>query len=341
MRIIPEENTLVLFHVYDTEGTDIDDGERPRLHCRMDTHLVREQLNGHMRLRHEPDHVFELSTHDRGSSHPPMNSGLIDDDPSLGTSTHPHPLALFTHPDAPVDLLLTEVGHAARGQSSLIVLRLEQAGNVDGVIALDLARIPFETDIGAVVPFDAVPLPPTRLTSTLTQLQVKIGLALGYLVVLQQRMEITSTRNHPAGVLPPGDAARCHVDGPGHVAIEPLTDYLRFECVCAYRSNVEAGEDVNILPIGEGSWPEGIPRFDYWLFDSERLVRMNYAPDGTMLTPEPVSEPDELVRANAVRDRALHLATPFSEHEKRFDIDMRPCDEHRESSDHQHRARRS
>lgn len=109
-----------------------------------------------------------------------------------------------------------------------------------------------------------------------------------------------------------------------HVVIEPLTDYLRFECVCAYRSNVEAGEDVNLLPIGEGSWPEGIPRFDYWLFDSERLVRMNYAPDGTMLTPELVSEPDEIVRANAVRDRALHLATPFSEYEKHFDTDMRP-----------------
>lgn len=109
-----------------------------------------------------------------------------------------------------------------------------------------------------------------------------------------------------------------------HVVTEPLTDYLRFECVWAYRASVKAGEDVNILPIGEGPWPEGIPRFDYWLFDSERLVRMNYASDGTMLTPELISEPDEIVRANAVRDRALHLATPFTEYEKRFDADMRP-----------------
>ena len=109
-----------------------------------------------------------------------------------------------------------------------------------------------------------------------------------------------------------------------HVVVEPLTDYLRFECVWAYRSNVEAGEDVNILPVGAGSWPEGVPRSDYWLFDSERLVRMNYAPDGTMLTPELVTAPDEVVRANAVRDRALHLAIPFSAYEKRFDTDMRP-----------------
>ncbi|MFD3684895.1 DUF6879 family protein [Nocardiopsis sp. NPDC058631] len=109
-----------------------------------------------------------------------------------------------------------------------------------------------------------------------------------------------------------------------HVVHEPLTDYLRFECVWAYRSNVKAGEDVNILPVGEGSWPEGIPRSDYWLFDSHRLVRMNYTPEGTMLTPELVFDPEEVVRANAIRDRALHQAVPFTEYQGRFDTDMRP-----------------
>lgn len=121
-----------------------------------------------------------------------------------------------------------------------------------------------------------------------------------------------------------------HIVGSGrhfrrvHVVVEPLTDYLRFECVWAYRSNVEAGEDVNILPVDENTWPEGIPHSDYWLFDSRRLVRMNYAPDGTMLTPELVTDPAQVVLANAVRDRALHLSIPFSEYEKRFDADMKP-----------------
>ncbi|WDZ93138.1 DUF6879 family protein [Nocardiopsis sp. HUAS JQ3] len=127
---------------------------------------------------------------------------------------------------------------------------------------------------------------------------------------------------------PDGDWARIVGNGRRfrrvHVVIEPLTDYLRFECVWGYRSNVKAGEDVNILPVREGSWPEDVPRSDYWLFDSERLVRMNYAPDGTMLTPELVGDPKQIVRANAVRDRALHLSTPFPEYEKRFDADMRP-----------------
>lgn len=108
-----------------------------------------------------------------------------------------------------------------------------------------------------------------------------------------------------------------------HVVVEPLTDYLRFECAWGYRSNMKAGEDISIIPVGEGSWPEGLPRSDYWLFDSERLVRMNYASDGTMLPPELVTDPEHVVQANAVRDTALHLAIPFSEYEKRFDADMR------------------
>jgi hypothetical protein len=110
-----------------------------------------------------------------------------------------------------------------------------------------------------------------------------------------------------------------------HVVTEPLTDYLRFESVWGYRSNVKAGEDVNILPIPEGSpWPEGIPRSDYWLFDSHQLVRMNYALDGAMLAPELVTDPEQIVQANAVRDRALHMSIPFTEYQRRFDADMRP-----------------
>jgi len=109
-----------------------------------------------------------------------------------------------------------------------------------------------------------------------------------------------------------------------HVVTEPLTDYVRFECAWAYRPNVAAGEDVRILPVAEGDWPEGLPRFDYWLFDSSRLLRMNYAPDGSMLTPELVEDPEQIVLANLWRDRALHLSVPFREYAARFDSAMRP-----------------
>ncbi|WP_435108105.1 DUF6879 family protein [Nocardiopsis synnemataformans] len=109
-----------------------------------------------------------------------------------------------------------------------------------------------------------------------------------------------------------------------HVVTEPLTDYVRFECVCAYRHNVQAGEDVRILPTRKGTWPEGIPQYDYWLFDSQYLVRMHYTTDGTMLAPELITDPHQIVTANVVRDRALHRAVPFSDYDRRFDVRMRP-----------------
>ncbi|NKY96680.1 hypothetical protein HGB44_03180 [Nocardiopsis dassonvillei subsp. albirubida] len=109
-----------------------------------------------------------------------------------------------------------------------------------------------------------------------------------------------------------------------HVVTEPLTDYVRFECACAYRRSVRAGEGVHILPIQEGAWPEGIPQYDFWLFDSQHLVRMHYTADGTMLAPELVTDLHQVVNANMVRDRALHLAIPFSDYDQRFGTHMRP-----------------
>ncbi|WP_245929070.1 DUF6879 family protein [Murinocardiopsis flavida] len=109
-----------------------------------------------------------------------------------------------------------------------------------------------------------------------------------------------------------------------HVVTEPLSDYLRFECAAGYRHNVTAGEDIRILPVKEGDWPEGIPHLDYWLFDSHRLVRMDYNPDGSLHAPVLVDDPNEIVAANVWRDRAKHLSIPYTEYESRFDAYMRP-----------------
>ena len=40
-----------------------------------------------------------------------------------------------------------------------------------------------------------------------------------------------------------------------HVVTEPLTDYLRYELGWSYPPNVEAGEDIRILPRSPGEWP--------------------------------------------------------------------------------------
>ncbi|WP_325050947.1 DUF6879 family protein [Actinokineospora spheciospongiae] len=104
-----------------------------------------------------------------------------------------------------------------------------------------------------------------------------------------------------------------------HVVVEPLTDYLRFECAWSYRDTVAAGEDVRVIPLTPGAWPEEIPTTDYWLFDSSRLLRMEYDDAGYFQYAELVDDPDEIVQANLWRDRTLKASVPFAEFEKKFD----------------------
>ncbi|SFD16075.1 DUF6879 family protein [Streptomyces aidingensis] len=104
-----------------------------------------------------------------------------------------------------------------------------------------------------------------------------------------------------------------------HILEEPLTDYARFECLWSYRHTVAAGEDVRIIPVPAGQWPEGLPRRDFWLFDSRRLVLMNYGPDGTFVSAEALDDPEPVAEAVRWRDRALAASTPFPEYARRFD----------------------
>jgi hypothetical protein len=101
-----------------------------------------------------------------------------------------------------------------------------------------------------------------------------------------------------------------------HVVTEPLSDYLRYEME-SYRPNVEAGEDVRILPVRSGEWPD-LPRRDYWLFDSAVLWRMEYDQDGHFLGAEPVTDAGEVVMGNYWRDAALHAAVPYAEYIRRL-----------------------
>jgi hypothetical protein len=108
-----------------------------------------------------------------------------------------------------------------------------------------------------------------------------------------------------------------------HVLVEPLSDYVRFECAWAYRHNVAAGEDVRVIPVKQGAWPAGLPHRDYWLFDSKRLVAMNYRADGAFHCAELIDDPVEIVRACHWRDRAVALSTGFSEYAQDFDVLLR------------------
>ncbi len=93
-----------------------------------------------------------------------------------------------------------------------------------------------------------------------------------------------------------------------HVVSEPLTEYVIFEMTCAYPSNIDAGEEIAILPRPTAE-KLGVPDGDYWLFDDERVGRMVYDDDGALTHVDVTSDPvvvDEYVhwrqvcRANAV-----------------------------------------
>lgn len=99
-----------------------------------------------------------------------------------------------------------------------------------------------------------------------------------------------------------------------HVVEEPLSDYIRYEFGWAYTHTVAAGEDIRIIPVSAGQWPDELPQYEYWLFDSSLLVTMHYNEDGSFTAAEIVEEPDKIVQANYWRDAAVAQSIPFNEY---------------------------
>lgn len=107
-----------------------------------------------------------------------------------------------------------------------------------------------------------------------------------------------------------------------HVVEEPLSDYVRFECAWAYEHTVPAGEDVRIISVPQGTWPD-LPHHDYWLFDSSSLVSMRYDEDGSFVSAELVDDPHKVVEANYWRDLAVHGSTAYRTFADRYDAQFR------------------
>ncbi len=99
-----------------------------------------------------------------------------------------------------------------------------------------------------------------------------------------------------------------------HVVAEPPTDYIRYELALSYEPNVAAGEDIRVIPVRPGQWPSGLPRHDYWLFDSRKLWTMSYDDEGRFRYAEHVRDPEEIVRHAFWRDAALHQATRYADY---------------------------
>jgi hypothetical protein len=88
------------------------------------------------------------------------------------------------------------------------------------------------------------------------------------------------------------------------VVTTPLTDYSRFGVFCSKFTN-EVGEDIRYL-VRDAA--KGLPDYDYWLFDSRKLVRMHFDDEENFLGGEVIEDAAEIVEHNYWRDAAWHRA---------------------------------
>jgi hypothetical protein len=84
----------------------------------------------------------------------------------------------------------------------------------------------------------------------------------------------------------------------------PMSDWTRYSYTLA-RHNIAAGEDIRY--IERGNAPD-LPDYDYWLFDSSKLVVMRFDEADRFIGGELVEDPAEIVQANYWRDAAWHKA---------------------------------
>ncbi|OII67712.1 MULTISPECIES: DUF6879 family protein [unclassified Streptomyces] len=101
-----------------------------------------------------------------------------------------------------------------------------------------------------------------------------------------------------------------------HIVTRPLSDYLRFEFMY-YRPHAWAGEDIRIMDVTDRDNPlAGVQ--DFWMFDREEVVLMNYGADGTQINRE-VHEGDVTPFLEYQRI-ALAESVPFEEYVKGLDV---------------------
>jgi hypothetical protein len=84
----------------------------------------------------------------------------------------------------------------------------------------------------------------------------------------------------------------------------PLTDYTRFAMWVAGYTR-EAGDAIRYITREQAA---GLPDYDYWLFDSRKLLKMRFTDDDQFLGAEVIEDLAEIVQHNYWRDAAQHHA---------------------------------
>lgn len=91
----------------------------------------------------------------------------------------------------------------------------------------------------------------------------------------------------------------------------PRTTYQEW-IITTTDSNVEAGEDIRWLPRARAR-ELGMPTYDFYVFDEDRVAIMRFDDDGELLAIELDDDPATVATHLRYRDRVWPLATPHGE----------------------------
>lgn len=96
---------------------------------------------------------------------------------------------------------------------------------------------------------------------------------------------------------------------------DPPSDYLRFE-LWGTPFNQSAGEDIRYLDRRKAQ-DLSLPGYDFWLFDSTLLARLQFGENDRFLGVTLDRDPAEVVRHCYWRDAAWHHAESFADYMER------------------------
>ncbi|MGO4747289.1 DUF6879 family protein [Streptomyces sp. 2MCAF27] len=95
---------------------------------------------------------------------------------------------------------------------------------------------------------------------------------------------------------------------------EPPSDYLRFE-LWGTPHNLAAGEDIRYLTRPEAG-QLGLPGYDYWLFDSRTVARLQFGEHDRFLGVTLSHDPVDIQCHTQWRDAAWRYAVTFEQYQK-------------------------
>lgn len=95
---------------------------------------------------------------------------------------------------------------------------------------------------------------------------------------------------------------------------EPPSDYLRFE-LWGTPHNLAAGEDIRFLPRRQAE-ALALPRYDYWLFDSSTVARLQFGAHDRFLGVVLCDDPADVQRHVQWQQAAWQHAITFADYQK-------------------------